>query len=291
MHNLSKVPHHPWSGHDCRSNGHAWKHYETSCHASRLIHGCSKLLAAVARVWGSNSSIGRRKSAKSLASLGSHSYFSTSTSVIPQGLSLVMWRSSPENITRWITLCANTYKLLLCIWAGRRRRKLESPPMPSPVKLNFRVIVQMNHTSTRWEGKACLGCKEKVYTQNSWSTALTIIMVQTKGPWTSMSFVQLFTPCEERDYGKKKKKKKKKKKEKIFNRTKHNWKLHLKTMFIPAVQSVNKEWATMGHGHWAACMLVQLATVQVIGLLIWHFQFEFEHDQRPVTLECVTGKR
>lgn len=58
-------------------------------------HGWSKHSLAVARLSGSNSSIGRKKSANCVASLMDHSYFCMSTSSSPHGFSPVMWRSSP----------------------------------------------------------------------------------------------------------------------------------------------------------------------------------------------------
>lgn len=83
-------------------------------HASRFSQGWVKHWAAVARVSGSNSSIGMRKSEKSLASLGSHSYFSTSTSCSPQGFSLVMCRSSPGHTHHTPTLTSPSFSQWPC---------------------------------------------------------------------------------------------------------------------------------------------------------------------------------
>lgn len=58
-------------------------------------HGWVKESSAVARWSGSNSNIGRRKSANSCASCGSHSYFSVNTSNNCQGFNLVICLSSP----------------------------------------------------------------------------------------------------------------------------------------------------------------------------------------------------
>ena len=74
---------------------------------SSAKNGCFKHSSAVARLLGSNSSIGIRKLAMSNASFSGHWYFSTKTSKSPHGFRFDIWRSSP--VERQHVMCTSIF--------------------------------------------------------------------------------------------------------------------------------------------------------------------------------------
>lgn len=78
----------------CRAEGRGSS--RSTSHIHEFSHGCLRHSPAVALSEVSNASMGLRKSLKARASSSGHSYFSVSTSNMPQGRSLVICFRSPE---------------------------------------------------------------------------------------------------------------------------------------------------------------------------------------------------